>query len=176
MKRLAPQIPETLSAESKHLYDLLNQGADVAVIVVAVSYVDASLSSLLAKYLLKSSVTDKLLDSRSGALGSFVARSDLAYALALIDKSMYQDLLVLAELRNETAHHHFELSFSSPSVVSHCGKLAYAANLKDAGSGGPLFEEVWLVQPRGRFTLTATMIVSRLLLTALGTGHVERQA
>ena len=24
MKRLAPQIPETLSAESKHLYDLLN--------------------------------------------------------------------------------------------------------------------------------------------------------
>lgn len=120
MPSRTPLPPESLSADSKHLYDLLNEGTDSSVIIVGVSYIDACLASLLAKRLLKSSVTEKLLDSRSGAIGSFAARSDLAYTLALIDKPMYQDLLVLAELRNETAHHHFELSFTSEAIVQGC--------------------------------------------------------
>jgi DNA-binding MltR family transcriptional regulator len=175
MKR-SPLPPESLSADSEHLHALLNEGTDTSVIVVAVSYIDACLASLLAKHLLQSSVTERLLDSRSGVIGSFVARSDLAYTLALVDKAMYQDLLVLAELRNETAHHHFELSFTSAEIVNHCEKLKYAASLKDSSSGTSLFEESWLLASRDRFILTAIMIVNRLLLTALGTTHVKRPA
>ena len=169
----APLPPESLSSDSEHLYALLNEGADTSAIIVGVSYIDACLASLLAKRLLKSSVTEKLLDSRSGAIGSFAARSDLAYTLALIDKPMYQDLIVLAELRNETAHHHFELSFASEAIVLRCNKLKYVAGLKAANTGGPLMEEAWLARPRDRFMLTATMIVNRLLLTALGTIHAK---
>jgi DNA-binding MltR family transcriptional regulator len=173
MPRRPPLPPESLSADSKHLYDLLNEGTDASVIIIGVSYIDACLASLLAKRLLKSSVTEKLLDSRSGAIGSFAARSDLAYTLSLIDKPMYQDLLVLAGLRNETAHHHFELSFASGAILQGCDKLKYVACLKAANTGGPLIEEAWLARPRDRFMLTATMIVNRLLLTALCTTHVE---
>jgi len=173
MSSRVPLPPESLSADSQHLHDLLNEGTDASVIIVGVSYIDACLASLLAKRLLKSSITEKLLDSRSGAIGSFVARSDLAYTLELIDKPMYQDLLVLAELRNETAHHHFELSFTSEAIVFGCNKLKYVAGLKAANTGGPLMEEVWLARPRDRFMLTATMIVNRLLLTALGTIRAE---
>lgn len=175
LKRL-PVSPESLSVDSEHLYALLNESKDLAVIVVGVSYIDACLASLLARRLLKSSVTDSLLNSSSGAIGSFAARSNLAYALALIDKSMYQDLQVLAELRNETAHHHFELGFTSPKVAEHCQRLSYVANLKDGGTGEQLLDQSLIATPRNRFTLTATMIVNRLLLTALGTNHAERQA
>lgn len=97
MPTRVPFPPESLSADSKHLHDLPNKGTDASV-----NYIDACLASIIAKRLLKSAVTDKLLDSLSGAIGSFAARLDLAYILALIDKLMYQDLLVLAKLRNET--------------------------------------------------------------------------
>ncbi|HCE08999.1 MAG TPA: hypothetical protein DEQ40_10430 [Oxalobacteraceae bacterium] len=176
MSRRVPLSPESLSADSTKLYELLNEGTDASAIIVGVSYIDACLASLLAKRLRKSSVSEKLLDSRSGAVGSFGARSDLAYTLALIDKPMYQELVVLAELRNETAHHHFELSFNSEAVLALCNKLKYVAGLKNGNTGGPLMEDTWLARPRDRFTLTATMIVNRLLLTALDTIHVEQQA
>lgn len=174
MSRRIPLPPESLSADSTKLYEVLNDGTDASVIIIGVSYIDACLASLLAKRLRKSSVTEKLLDSRSGAVGSFVARSDLAYTLALIDKPMYQELLVLAKLRNEIAHHHFELSFNSEAVIRLCNDLEYVAGLKNGNTGGPLMEDTWLAHARDRFTLTATMIVNRLLLTALGTVHVEQ--
>jgi DNA-binding MltR family transcriptional regulator len=173
---MAPRLPlppESLSKDSQELYNLLNDGTDASVVVVGVSYIDACLASLISKRLRESSVTGKILDSRSGAIGSFVARADLAYALALIDKPMYQDLLVLAEMRNEVAHHHFALSFESEVIAKGCAKLNYVSGLKNAGTGSPLMEQGWLAGARNRFTLTAVMIVNRLLLNALGTSHAE---
>lgn len=173
--RRTPLPPETLSADTKHLYELLSEGADASVIIVAVSYVDACLASLLAKHLLESSVTDKLLNSQSGAIGSFGVRSDLAYSLGLIDKLMYQDLLVLAKLRNITAHHHFELSFASAEIARDCAELKYVATcFAVANAGGPSMGDEWIAGPRDRFVLTATMIVDRLLLTALKTSHTSQ--
>ena len=102
-----------------------------------------------------------------------MARAEIAYALALISKSMYQDLVVLAELRNETAHHHFELSFGSEITVAGCNKLKYVSSLKDGGTGKPLMDEGLIANPRNRFTITTIMIVNRLLITALETNHVE---
>lgn len=171
MRRRTSLPPELLSADSQYLYDLLNEASDTSAIVVAVSYIDACLASVLAKHLLKSSITEKLLDSRSGAIGSFSARSDLAYALSLIDKSMYQDLLVLAELRNEAAHHHFALLFSSGAVIGHCERLRYVAGLKDGNTNQRLLEESWFTGARNRFVMTTIMIVNRLLLTALATSQ-----
>lgn len=176
MPRQPPLPPEQLSADGRRFYTLLNEAQDVSMIVVAVGYLDACLASLLAKHFQKGSVSDGLLDSRTGPLGSFSARARLAYALGLIAKSMYQDLQVLAELRNEVAHHHFALEFSEPSVSSQCDQLRYVAELKDATSGQIIFQSTWLSTPRGTFMVTALMIAQRLLLTALGTAHAKPQA
>ena len=170
MPRRPPLLPESLSADSKQFYALLNEAQDVSMMVVAVSYIDACLASLLAKRLLKSPVTDELLDSRTGALGSFAARSRLAYVLALIEKSMYQDLQILAELRNDVAHNHFALSFTDPIVVERCERLKYVS------AGRPILDEGLLTNPRNRFMFTAVMIANRLLITALETTHAKRLA
>lgn len=176
MSKRPPLPPESLSSESDSLFTLLNEAEDFPAIVVAVSYIDVCLASLLARKFAKGSTADALLDSTSGAIGSFAVRAKLAYVLALIDKALYQDLIVLAEMRNETAHHHFELTFKSAAIVRHTESLKYVAGLKNGNTAEPLFEESCLRPPRNLFVLTAVMIVNRLLLTALGTQHAAGQA
>jgi DNA-binding MltR family transcriptional regulator len=171
MGRRPPLPPELLSADGDKFYALLNEAEDVSAIVIGVGYIDACLASLLSKRLRKSTVTGELLDSLSGPVGSFWARSSLAYCLGLIDKPMYRDLVALAQLRNDVAHHHFAFDFSAPEVVKHCNELKYAVGLKDSASGKPLFEAAFLDAPRNRFTLSAVMIAMRLLMKALEARH-----
>lgn len=154
---------------------LLNEGSDLATIVVGVGYLDACLASLLAKRFRQSSTAEKLLDSRGGALGSFSARYQAAYAMALIDKPILEDLMVFAELRNIVAHHHLELTFSDSEVAAQCERLKTAAALfaKMPGEKAPENGETLLdhmeKNPRSRFTVTTVLIAQRLLVDALGT-------
>ena len=90
---------EALSADTQKFFDVLNNEPDFSVVVVSCAYLDACLGSILEKHLLQSAVSTKLLDVRSGALGMLSARSDACYALGLISKRIYHDLLVLAKLR-----------------------------------------------------------------------------
>ncbi len=174
MAKRPPFPPEVLSADGDKFFDLLNEAEDVSVIVVGVGYIDACVVSLLHKRLRQSHVSDLLLDAK-GPLGAFWARSSLAYALGLIDKAMYADLTLFAELRNEVAHHHFAFDFSTAAVVDRCAKLTYASKLENGNSGEPLLAEEWLHSSRNRFTLSAVMIATRLLLTALGTQHAASE-
>ncbi len=160
-----PQI-EQLSPESNELFKVLNEADDLSVILVATSFLDVSLASILKRRLRdKSKVTDKLL---AGALSPFVVRADVCYALGLFEKPIYQDLLKIAEIRNKIAHHHLALSFQAEDVAGECKKLGYVASLKNGFSGQPLFLAEYMNSPRNQFVVTAAMISSRLLLTGLG--------
>jgi DNA-binding MltR family transcriptional regulator len=176
MKSRQPLSPESLSDEAQRLHQQLATSSDVAAIVVGVSYIDTSLASLLSKKLLKSSVSDRLLDSRSGALGTFSARTDMSYALALIDKPIYQELRTLGELRNEIAHSHYELSFSSPEVIERCTQLVYISTLRDSVTGTPIFGAEKIAAARTRFLYTASILANIVILTARGEVHAIRAA
>ncbi|MCW5664634.1 MAG: hypothetical protein KIT35_12420 [Piscinibacter sp.] len=171
-----PLPPEALSADGHRFYALLNDAEDVSAVVVGVSYLDACLASLLLKSFRKGSTAEQLLDSRSGPLGSFSSRASLAYALGLISKPIFRDLQVLAQLRNEVAHHHFALDFSAPNILLHVNRLAYAADLRDSGTGRPIFEAEIFANPRNRFTLSAMMISTQLLFAALSAKRPATEA
>jgi DNA-binding MltR family transcriptional regulator len=171
MGKRPPIPPELLSSDTDRFYELLNNAPDVSLVVVASGYIDACLASLLAKHLRVGATTEQLLDSRTGAIGSFAARAALAYGLALVSKELYHDLQVFAELRNEVAHHHFELRLTEPSVAAHCMSLKYILSLRDASTGHPIFDPPMVSAPRERFTMSAMMVASRLLLTALAEKH-----
>lgn len=168
--------PEILSADTRAFFDVLNSEQDFSVVVIATAYIDACLASLLHKRLLASSVSDKLLDPRGGALGTFASRADASYALGLISKALYQDLLILAEIRNHCAHHHLSLSFDSSDLATSCAKLCYALTLKNGDIDEPMFRNGELSSTRNRFVLTAVLISQRLLLTALGVARVQSVA
>jgi DNA-binding MltR family transcriptional regulator len=167
---------ETLSADTQALYDVVNDEPDFSVVVVSCAYVDACLGSILEKYLIQSTVASKLLDARHGALGTFSARSDACYSLGLISKPVYQDLLVLAELRNQVAHHHLMLSFSAPTVSEACKSLKYAETLErwDMDNGELMFKPGQLDDARTRFVMTVVLMSQCLLVIALGVNRVEK--
>ncbi len=170
-----PILPaEALSADTQKFYDVLNNEPDFSVIVVSCAYVDACLGSILKNYLLDSSVSENLLDARGGALGSFAARSSACYSLGLVSKGIYQDLLVLGELRNQVAHHHHMLDFSTAGVAEACCRLRFAETLErwDRDTGELMFKPEQLAPPRVRFTMTVVLLSQRLLLIALGTKRV----
>lgn len=158
-KRIIPQIEE-LSLESQKLFDALNNESDLSVILLGGSFLDASLSSILERKLIKSSVSKKMLDSRWGALGSFATRADACYVLRLINKVLHDDLLKIAEIRNEIAHYHLALGFDSETVTEKCASLSYVKSLNlglDRYMGGA----------RNQFVLSVVMISQRLLLIGL---------
>ena len=169
---------EALSADMQKLYDVLNNEPDFSVIVVSCSYVDACLGSILEKHLIESSISTKLLDVRSGALGSFAARSDACYSLGLVSKDIYQDLVVLGELRNQVAHHHHMLDFSVTAIADSCQSLKFAETLKrwDMDNGELMFKPGQLAEPRFRFVMSVVLLSQRLLLIALGTKRVAGAA
>jgi DNA-binding MltR family transcriptional regulator len=166
---------EVLSKDTQSFYDVLNNESDLGVVLVAASYIDASLGALLQRFLMESSVATKLLDVKSGPLGSLAPRADACYCLGLVDKWLYQDLLIIAEIRNQFAHHHLALSFAVPEVAQQCEKLAYVANLKNGNTNKPLLEPERLQHPRDKFVHTLVLISQRLLLTGLGAKRVQGQ-
>ena len=83
--------------------------------LIAASFLDACLGSILKNKLIDSCVSKELLGSR-GILGSFSSRTDVCYALGLFHKLLYKDLRKIAEIRNEFAHYHLELSFESEEI------------------------------------------------------------
>ncbi len=169
---------ETLSADTQAFFDVLNNEPDFSVIVVSCAYLDACLGSILEKHFLRNSATERLLDVRSGGLGSFVARADVCYALGLIPKQIYQDLQVLATIRNQVAHHHLMLSFSSSEVAKECKSLKYAELLErwDRNDGERMFKPGQLEDTRTRFVMNVVLMSQRLLLIALGVKRVEPSA
>lgn len=170
---MAKHIPlpvESLSEDTQALYDVLNNEPDFSVVLISVAYIDACLAALLEKLFAQSSVSSKLLDPRSGALGSFSARSDACYVLGLVSKSIYQDLLVLAEIRNQFAHYHLLLDFAKPEIAESCLKLTYIATLKrwDMNTDESMFKADQIQDPRFRFVTSTVIIKQQLLLTVLG--------
>ena len=165
-KRELPPI-ERLSKEAQELFDVLNKEQDLAMILVASSFLDACLGSILGRKLKRGSVSEKLLDVR-GILGTYSSRADMCYALDLIPKPLYQDLITIAEIRNEIAHHHLALSFASQSIESKCAKLSYVASLKNENTDESLGMERWMTGPRNQFVMTTVMLSQRLLLIGLG--------
>jgi len=120
-----PILPaETLSSDTQAFFDVLNKEPDLSVVLVSPAYIDACLGALLQKLFIDSSVSLKLLDSWVGSLGTYVSRADACYSLGLISKALYQDLLVLAEIRNQFAHYHLNLNFTEPEVARRCQDLA----------------------------------------------------
>ncbi len=85
-------------------------------VILAVAYIEQALRTLLAKFFIDSSTSDGLLDFK-GAIGSFKAKTDLAYSLGLIPKLLFQNLCVIGEVRNKFAHSHVDVSFDSEEMI-----------------------------------------------------------
>jgi len=169
---LNPVAPQQLSTESRKLFEVLNGEDDLPCVVLAAAFLDSVLASLLFAHLKDPAVARSLL-APDGPLGTYGARTDIAYSLGLIKKSHYHDLKIIGRIRNRFAHSHLALSFDEPPLQQLCGELKECRILslvlpEDAvvSSRTPTPDERRR-GARGQFNLTVALVANWLLLAAL---------
>ena len=128
---------ETLSADIQRLFELMNSASDLAVAIVAHSYLDAALECRLRAWFVDSEAALALLDT-NGHLNSFGARCDAARAVGLISAAHYADLKKLGKIRNRFAHHHIALDFGDSQIKGWCDALSLNRDPIDVDTGKPI--------------------------------------
>jgi DNA-binding MltR family transcriptional regulator len=121
---------ETLWKKAEDFYKAINEGSDLACVVISASYLDQCLASLLQKYFIESRISANVLDPKNGHLGTFSSRTDLSYCLGLIPKNLYQNLRVIAKICNAFAHIYPSKRFADPDVVNLCESLTFPRKCK----------------------------------------------
>jgi hypothetical protein len=156
-KQGIPSLLE-LSAESQALIDVFNKEIDLAVIVISASWLDGCLGTRLQGHLRDSTVSERILNPIGGAAGNFAARADLCYALRLIEKPMYQDLILVAQVRNVVAHNHLLVTFEMPEIKKLIQQLKFVdLDLKDLKGQSVTFLH-GLPTARSRFIFTTAYL------------------
>lgn len=164
---------KNLCEDVRKLCDVINKESDLAAVLVCSSFIDACLALLLQHHFKKSSISDKILDSRSGILGTFQSRTDVAYCLGLLTKKRYQDLVFIGEIRNKFAHFHLQLDFQNAEIIQLCKSIKYFDFAVKDETGKAIPDEKKLdflkhaENPRYRFTMTVLMISNEILLAVL---------
>ncbi|MER9074261.1 hypothetical protein NKH80_15800 [Mesorhizobium sp. M0904] len=95
----------------------------MAVILIATSFLDACLKSILGNHFLEGSTSERML-GHTGILGALSARGDLCYVLGLIPRVGTTTYGKFAEIRNTVAHHHLQLSFDDEDIAKQCNELS----------------------------------------------------
>jgi len=168
MKRWKPINIEELSSDTKKVFDVLNDESDLACVLIGTGYLSELLTNLIEVSFIETSISGKLLDPQGGAIGQFATRADLAYCLDLINKNVYQDLGIVAEIRNMFAHKHLALDFSDSIVRNNCEKLkAWRILQAEEEESAELSQEQMRVQARNQFNFSVILIGQRMHLNVL---------
>ena len=117
MRPKNPLPAQVLSEEVQKIGQVLVEGSDLAVALIASSFLDECLRSLLSAHLRTGDTSQALLRSGRGVIGTYSARTDLAYSLRLINKSTLKALRTIGEIRNAFAHSYGEASFEHPEIA-----------------------------------------------------------
>jgi hypothetical protein len=181
MKRKPIPEVEQLSEESKHLYDVLNNESDLACVLIATSYLDYALASLLKRHFVKSGLANKLLDPPRGPVSTFSARCDLAYCLGLIPAGLRQNLETVGTIRNSFAHDYLSLTLDATEIAELVRSFV-PPTIHRTLTVGEHHSTVTGPQPmplagstRDRFNTIVVTMVNSLLLTGLQTKRREKK-
>jgi DNA-binding MltR family transcriptional regulator len=112
---------DNIGAQLKALHRRTHAGT----VIAASAQIENVLEKLLLAYM--RSLTKKehaRLFRGYGPLSNFAAKTDMAYALNMIPKSMFDALNILRSLRNEIAHSAEIVDLSHPKIKPLFGKLS----------------------------------------------------
>lgn len=175
----APRAP-IASLDLRKFLDTLRAETDRACAVLASSFLDSSLEAYFHATLTVDAPAR--LFEEGGALGSFAARIELAFALGMISDAERADLELVREIRDAFAHDdEYSLDFGTLSVAELCFRLRHSREFfdgSDAGDDPPPFP--WLdesrANPRLRFEITVSFIRQAIVYRASRAAHATAAA
>jgi DNA-binding MltR family transcriptional regulator len=103
----------------------LTEGSDRAATLVACTMVEVALREAIECRVINLNRDDykSVFDSVGAPLGTFAARTLVAYAFGIIGPQTRSDLAIIRNVRNVFAHAMKPLDFNEPRVVKECKKL-----------------------------------------------------
>ena len=117
------------SDEFQSFFISLMGESDRALTIVSFSYIDAKLIDLFSNEMNNdiSGGIESLFGS-NGPLGNSSSRIKLARALNWISDKTYRDLELMRKIRNEFAHKHFAINFSSEIILGYLSTMNKTEN------------------------------------------------
>lgn len=154
-----------LSQDGNALFELLNRQEELPGVLVAASFISEQLATLLATRMIEGSSNVGKMLGANGELGDISVRAKLAYCLGLISKREFEDIGLVAKVRNRFAHSHLQLTFEDHEVQEHCSNLKtwkeelFASVFK---AWEATQSEIARTNAWNQFKLAATMLVVKL--------------
>jgi DNA-binding MltR family transcriptional regulator len=127
-KDRASNLESIIKDESQAFWDAINGEDDLSCVLIAVSYIEQCLESLLRRSLVDGDITNSIVDHMP-----LKRKLDLLFSLGHIPKPIHENIKHLASIRNHFAHSHFQASFADEQVVSLLAKIKVKTGLS-----GPL--------------------------------------
>lgn len=118
--------PAYTLVDYNNIVEQFHRESDRAAAIQAASLVECFTEQLLRPFMKEDSVVEGLFNGY-GPLGTFSARSDIAYAFGIIDNVMHRDLEYIRKIRNHFAHNPTEASFDKAPVKDWCAQLSTAS-------------------------------------------------
>ena len=131
----------------------LKRETDRGLPLVAAALIDDRLTETLRAFFCEVPSVGKLLDDGNAPISTFSSRTEVCYALGLIDEFEYAEIGLIRKVRNEFAHQKHGMSFLSPRVQGLCSSLR--SNIPEGA--GPSRQD-----PRFRFTNAVVLLALRL--------------
>lgn len=138
-------------AEFLPFLDALNGESPRGGVLVAVSYLDNLLHSILRSFMLEGKAQDQILSGFNAPIGTLSAKIALAAALGLISERERRECDLIRKIRNKFAHQ-VHPSFDDADIQSLCFELTYRAMPYEGVE----------VNARGSFTTAAVGLISNL--------------
>lgn len=114
---------------------------------------DDKLAATLRAFLVEGKAASQLFEGPNAPIGTFSARTDACFALALIDEDEHAEISLIRKVRNEFAHGLHGTTFQHERIAGYC-----------SGLRSPLPEgaDYPTSKPRLRFTNSVISLVTRL--------------
>jgi hypothetical protein len=123
LRDLTSKIPER--SEHNEIIDELRNGSDRACALIAASFLDRALMSLLATQMHGVHIDEHapIFYGQTAILGSFSSKIRMCYVLSLISKDEFRLLNKMREIRNHFAHSLGPANFEDTLVAPECEML-----------------------------------------------------
>jgi DNA-binding MltR family transcriptional regulator len=142
---------DQLKEQVKMLYEVLSGEPPLPCALIAGAYLDKAVITLLTSFFISGSTANEICDENKGVLRDSASRAKIAYVLGLIPKDAYQNLVVIARVRNMFAHSHAMIDFDDERIISLCDSL----KLPEAPGGNEDF--AFMIQ-QGKYSKPARLL------------------
>lgn len=109
-----------LNPEHLSVIEEIKRQSDRAAAILAVSFLEDRLATLLQAWLVDDPKTVRKMFSGSGPLATFSAKIDMCFLLGIIEKGRHRELHLVRNIRNKFAHGLEALTFETPGIRDQC--------------------------------------------------------